>query len=294
MKLFTKPILLGAGLFGAFLLSSALTAPVLQDTPPPVEEVVELPGPREVVDRYLEVSGIAKFAPKFKSQRSVGTLEIVGMGMTGTAESLAMKPNLNLTTVELAMMGLIRTGHDGKVAWRIHPMLGEQILDGAELAQLERRTVPFVSEFKKEEMFEVMETVEKLEWEGMTCYKLRFVDKPYENVDLPAEETEDIREFFEYYDVETGFLVGQTSLSASPQGDVPTRAVMSDYKKFGEVMSATVTMIKVSGIEIKAVTTELEFNKLEDQSIFELPAEIQVLLEDEPEDAGGASEGDGK
>jgi hypothetical protein len=281
MKFIEKLLPVATPLFALLLLvGSSIAASTPQETPVQAEEAIELPTAREVVDRFVKVTGIDKFAPKYKSQHAVGTIEIVGMGVKGTTDMYSMKPGYMLMTVEMAMIGKVRTGDDGETAWRIHPMMGETILEGVELAQLRSRNTPYVSEFKKAENFEVMKTVGVEDFEGMRCYKLRFVDKPWKDVKKKPEETKELREFFEYYEVKTGLRVGLTSLSASPQGDMPSTTVLSDYKEFGELLVATKTLIKASSVKILATTTKLEFNTLEDAKVFALPLEIELLKEE--------------
>jgi len=191
----------------------------------------------------------------------------------------------------MAMVGTIRSGDNGKVAWRTHPMMGETIIEGAELGQLRARSTPFAFAFKKAANYEKMETVGKVVFEKKDCYKVRFVDKPYPSMkDVDPKETKEIREFFEYYEVESGLLIGTEGVSSSDQGDIPTSTVQTDYKKFGDMLVAAKTVIKAQGMEIQVIVTNMEWNTIEKADMFALPPEIEVLVEVEEEvveDTGG-------
>jgi hypothetical protein len=280
MKLSKSTLFLGASLLGlAPLLSSALTAAPLQDPEAPAaEKVAPLTTAREVIDRYLEVTGTRAFAPKYESQKSLGKIEIVGMGIKGSVEEYHMKPALMRVNVEMDMVGKVRSGSDGKTAWRIHPMLGEQILEGAELEQLQRRSIPFSSAFKNAKDFETIEFLGEAVFEEQACYKLRFVETPYAG--LKPEESREIREYFEYYDIDTGYLVGTTAVAASSMGDIPTTTTYGDYRKFGEVIVHTRSLITMQGQKILATVLMVEFNTVK-KGVFTLPVEIEALVKTE-------------
>jgi len=298
MKLIQKSLLTVTALLGLTALTpAAIGAALPQEDSSQAKPAAELPTAREIVDRYLKVTGIAAFAPKYKSQKMIGTIELVGMGVKGTTETITMKPSYTLSIVKMDMVGEIKSGDDGEIAWRIHPMMGETILEGIELEQMRSRSDAFESAFKRKERYETMETVGKETFDGKECYKVRFVEKPYESVDLPPEKTAKARESFEYYEVETGLQVGITMVSASPQGEMPTTATMSDYKQFGEVKQPAKSVISVQGMKILAVTESIVFNEIEDASIFDPPASIKKLAEKKKakeKKAGGEDAGDGK
>lgn len=296
MKLIQKPLIIVPAFLGlATLIPTALGAVTLQEGAAQAEPAVALPEAREIVDRYLQVTGIDKFAPKYKSQKITGTIELVGMGIKGTTETISMKSGYTLSTVELAMVGTVLTGDNGKVAWMVHPAVGEHLLEGAELTQQRNRNAPFEFPLKKADRFEVMETVAKEEFDKRVCYKLRFVEKPYKNVDEDPEKTKRIREFFEYYEVETGLMAGMTMVATSSlQGDIPTTITMSDYKEFGEVMQPAKVMANQAGMQILAETKSIVFNEVEDVSIFDLPPAIKLLAEEKAKKTTGEVPDDGK
>ncbi len=227
---------------------------------------------RTVIDRYLDVSGTRDI--EFESMQSSGTIEIVGMGVEGTTETYLQRPNMIYTVVEMSLVGTVQTGYDGETAWRTHPMMGETILEGAELEQLLRRTSGLRFAFKDPEGYEVIELLEDVEFGGELCHKVRFVETPYAGLD--DDETFKLREFFEYYSVESGLLLGTEGVSSSPQGDIPSTSTMSEYIELGGVVVPGMTHIEAAGITIEAKTNSVVYDDV-DPKVFELPKAIQAL-----------------
>lgn len=283
----TKRTLFAAPVLGlAALLVSALPAP--QDDAAAAEEAVAtVPAAREVIDRYLDVTGVREFAPEYESQKSLGTIEIMGMGIKGTLEEYHMKPGLMRVNVELDMIGKVRSGNNGKIAWRIHPMMGEQILEGAEKEQLVRRGLPFDSVFKDPKGFEVIENLGEAEFEEQKCWRLRFVETPYEGME--PEETKAIREYFEYYAIDTGYLVGTIGVTASEMGEFAVTTTYGEYRKFGKVIAPTRSVVSMQGQKILAVIQMVEFNTVK-EGVFVVPPEILELAKPAPAEGEGEGE----
>ncbi|MEW6072191.1 MAG: hypothetical protein AB1726_06280 [Planctomycetota bacterium] len=288
-KRFLPPTLLGGLLLGTTLAAGPAAALRQEAAPAPAEE---LPAARTIIDRYLDVSGWRKVAPKYTSQRTTGTIEIVGMGIKGTFTEMSRKPDRNRMSMQMDIVGEVQSGFDGKIAWRIHPMLGEAILEGAEREQLVRRSTFPDFTFKDPKGYEKIETVGKEDFEGQACWAVRFLEIPYAGLDLSPEEAKEIREFTEYYAVESGLLVGTKTVAASAMGNMPTTTSLSDFQEHEGLLVPRKTVIDAASQKIQVVVKTIELDVVE-ESEFALPPEIEKLRQAEEAAAGGAGEGEG-
>ena len=239
-----------------------------------------LPSAREIVDRYAKATNLPAVVEKTKSTHMKGKMSIPAAGIEGPMEVWSAKPDRQLAVINLgAAIGEVKTGYDGKIGWMIQPMLGPKILKGSELLRMKIDSA-YDAGLKNSALYESIETVGRESFGGKDCYKVKVVIKPIEGMD--AEKTKETRTSFEFYDPETGLLVGKKGVEASDMGDTPYTAQVSDYKKFGEQLVATKTVQKFSGQELVFTVESVEFDTVTD-GIFELPAEIKTL-------SGGAAQ----
>ena len=127
-------------------------------------------------------------------------------GISGSLEVFAAKPNKTLIRIDLAGVGEVQEGFDGTNGWSISAMTGPTLLDGKALEQ-RRFDSDFYAEVKAPERYSSITTVERGDFEGRQCYKLRLVRTGGD-------------EEFEFYDVETGLKAGAISTRETPMGPV--------------------------------------------------------------------------
>ena len=81
----------------------------------------------------------------------------------------------------------------------------------------------------------------------------------------------------EYFDVETGLLLGYEASRVTPMGPVPITAVMRDYKKFGALMQPTMLVQRTLGLEQIVRITAIEYNSVP-ATAFDAPPAIKALI----------------
>lgn len=224
----------------------------------------ELPEGRKIVDRYVEAIGGEKLIRSMTGQRMVGRMEVPAQGVGGDLEVFSAPPNKLLLKIEIPGLGTVSSGFDGEVAWAINPAMGPMVLKDRQLDQM-RQQADFYGALHPENQIASLETVEKTEFEGHTCYKVKVVTTWGE-------------EYYEYFDAETDLLVGVERTQASPMGEIPVTSVVSDYKEFDGLVVATKSVQRMMGIEQIISVTSLE-SWTPDEATFELPAEIKALTE---------------
>ncbi len=258
----------------AFLLASLLVIAVpaaphagdVEQAAAPVSQAApaaNLPSARSIVDKYIEATGGKDLQLKQQSRRAVGKITMPAQGLEGDVVILAARPNLTKMTMTLPGIGEIQQGYDGKVAWSVNPLTGPMLLQGKALQQT-MADAEFDSSFHTDQSYRSLETVEKTEFAGRSAYKVK-----------ATRTTGD--DDLEFYDVETGLLLGAILTRESPMGPVTATHIASDYRAFGGTKIATKITQKVMGTEQVITITSVDFDPI-DKAQFTPPAAIQALI----------------
>lgn len=224
----------------------------------------ELPEARKIIDRYVEAIGGEDLMRDQPGQHMVGRMAVPAQGVGGDLEVYSAPPNRLLVKVEIPGLGAVSSGFDGQVGWTINPAMGPMVLEGRQLDQM-RQQADFYGALHPTDLIASLETVERTEFEGHSCYKVKVVTTWGE-------------EYFEYFDVETGLMVGVERTQASPMGEIPVTSVVSDYEEFDGLLVATKSVQRMMGVEQIITLTSVE-SWTPDEATFELPAEIEALTE---------------
>jgi hypothetical protein len=222
-----------------------------------------LPEAKKVVARFVkELGGEDAFA-KINSQHVNGKCDMGAQGITGELEVFAKRPDKLVIKITLPGVGDLLQGFDGKVGWSMNPITGPMVLEGKMLEQI-REQARFDSVLHDASDFKSMQTVGKNPFEGKDCYKLKLVRKS-------GQET------IEYYDAQKGLLTGSTEVQETPLGAITVTAVISEYKKFGDLLFATRLTQKMGPLAQVMSFEKMEFNTVPDRA-FDLPEQIKALL----------------
>lgn len=226
-------------------------------------QTAQLPPASEVIARYVKAIGGRQAVLKHASRRAVGTFAMPAQGISGTLELLAARPDRFVLKISLTGLGEIATGYDGAIGWLVNPMTGPMLLQGKQLDQL-RADSEFDAPLHDPAGYRALEIVGREPFEGRPTYKLRA---------LRASGDED----FEFYDVETGLLLGSVITRESPMGAMKATNVMTDYKPFDGLQIPTRQVQRVMGTEQVLTITGIEFGTVEASS-FAPPAAIRALV----------------
>jgi len=222
-----------------------------------------LPSARSIIDRHVNAIGGREAILAHTSTHATGTISMGGTGMTGTVEIYAAKPDKSLYKISLGGIGDVIEGFDGTHGWTIQPLTGPMVSEGKELAD-KKFDSDYYSDLHGDGRFLSMKTLEKTTFDGRPCYKVSLTRK---------EGGEDI----EYYDVETGLRAGDVITRESPMGAVTGTQVLSDYKKFGNILLPTTMKQTLMNVEQVVKVTSYEFDNVT-PSTFEPPAQIKALI----------------
>jgi hypothetical protein len=227
----------------------------------PLQEA--LPPARTVIDRSIEVMGGKAALDRHQSRRAVGRISMPAQGVEGDVELLAARPNLMRLRMTIAGVGEIQSGYDGKVGWSVNPLTGPMLMEGRALEQM-KADADFELSLHPERQFASLETVEQTTFEGRPAYRIKAVRTTGE-------------EDHEFFDVETGLMIGAMVTRESPMGPVKATHVMLEYRDFGGVRMATRVVQRVMGTEQVISLASVEFDTVA-PGAFAPPPEIRALV----------------
>jgi hypothetical protein len=222
-----------------------------------------LPSPQTIIDRHVKAIGGRAAILGHKSSHATGTFSMPAQNITGALDIYGAKPDKSLVKINLGGIGDLVEGFDGTTGWTLEPMSGPRLKEGQELVE-KKFDADFYSDLHEPGRYASMKTVEKTAFEGKPCFKVSLVRK---------EGGEDI----EYYDVDTGLKAGATATRQTPMGPITATQVLSDYKKFGDLLVPTTMKQTQMGVEQLLKITTVEWDNVPD-STFDPPAQINALI----------------
>ncbi len=238
---------------GVAILSPLQTGPIAAQS---------LPDAASIVRKYVDAMGGAALREK-QGMVTEGTFSLPAMGTSGPMVVSHARPDHLVLRMTLPGIGEMRSGFDGTVGWSLNPLEGPRVLSGQELEQV-RDDADFRATLRDDNLITSMETVERKDVDGQTCYRVRIVWKSG-------------RETYDCYAVDSGLLLSTELRTETVMGTVDATVLFSDYKAFDGVRLPTRTVQKVMGQEFVMTVNSVRFEPI-DPAVFELPAEIQALV----------------
>jgi hypothetical protein len=226
-------------------------------------EQADLPSARSIIDRHIKAIGGRAAILAHKSTHAAGTFSMPATGISGALDVYGAAPDKSLVKINLGGVGDLVEGFDGTHGWMLQPMTGPMLKEGKELSE-KKFDADFYSDLKEPDKYASMKTLEKATFDGRPCYKVSLVRK---------DGVEDI----EYYDVETGLKAGASGTRESPMGPITATQMLSDYKKFGDLLVPTTMKQTAMGVEQVLKVTSVEYDNVP-PSTFEPPAQIKALI----------------
>lgn len=219
--------------------------------------------PEAILDKFVEVTGGRAAYEKIQTEIATGTLEITGMGLSGTLTSYRAVPDKSYTVVDLAGVGKAEQGSNGQVAWSINPGEGPRIKQGDERATA-LRSDAMHAEIRWRDFYKKAELTGTEDVGGKPCYKV---------VLTPNEGSAETR----YYDKSSNLLLRVLLPVDTPQGAMTVETNLTDYRdENGILVPHTITQ-KIPTADIVVKIDSVKRNAEIPASRFDLPAEIKAL-----------------
>jgi hypothetical protein len=258
----------------ALALAFAIASPPLRGQTTPVEPPKTsgpaqaaaqktLPSARSILDRHIAAIGGKAAILGHSSTHATGSFSVASAGMKGTIEAFAAKPDKHLVKISIPGVGDIFEAYDGTNGWTMSPMTGPMLLEGKQLEDKKFDT-DFYAELHDDGRYASTTTMERTEFDGRPCYKIRLVRK---------NGSED----FEFYDVATGLKAGRIATRETPMGAMTGTSVETDYKKFGKLLVPTTIRNSIAGVQQLITIEAVEFDQVP-PTVFQPPAEIKALI----------------
>lgn len=222
-----------------------------------------LPSGRAIVAKHVEAIGGEAAYRAIKSVRARGRFSIAAQGIGGTVELISARPAKILSRMTLSGIGQIENGYNGSIGWILSPISGPELLTGRQLAEV-ADDAWFDATLHSPDHVKELTTVGRVEFDGHQAFRVRVVSQ------TGIEQTE-------YFDTQSGLLIGSEAVRATPQGQVPTVTIMRDYKKFGAILQATTFIQRAAGFEHIVTLTSCDYDVVDDDA-FDPPASVKALV----------------
>ena len=234
----------------------------------------DLPDAKKIIDHALAAMGGEEAFKKIKTHDIEFEME-AGPQVLACAVKSMTKDKKNMFNAEMQVMGMvIKMGSDGDTHWQTNPMNGQySIMDGAQAEQMAGITElgtmqTMIGDIKEEAA--ILETVDKTEFEGRSCYKVRAVPK-----DDETGEPKNSESMFMYFDAEKHLPMGMES----SENGMTVKMVFKEWKETAGVKVPTLIEGSQGPQAMKLTFKKFEFNTLK-AAAFELPAEVKALKGD--------------
>lgn len=235
--------------------------PATEPPTAPSAPAVPLPTLDEVVDKFHNAIGGSEALDKATSFTLKGTLSMPGAGLSG-AMMIWCQPPLLATTMELPGMGTFRSGFDGTVGWTENPLQGTTLMDAADIENFKKESSAGIGADIRE-LYDTVKVTGFAPFEGKRC--------------VVVAGTKGDNSTTQYFDCDSGLLLGSHDKVKTSMGSMEATSIVSDYKKFGDILIATRIVIKVMGQQQVMEFSDCSFAPI-DPSTFALPPEVQTLV----------------
>lgn len=230
-----------------------------------------LPKAEVILDKAVEVTGgVASYA-RIHNRVIKGTIDFVGLGgITAPITVYAAKPNKARTIIQTEALGRMEDGNDGKIAWELMAMSGPRVKGDEETAVSVRLTT-LDAGVEWRQFYKNVECVGVETVNDTPCYKV--VATPH--VGKPE---------MQYFDKRSGLLLRADVVIPHPMGSLPSQMYAGDYKKVdGILLPHTIRQI-IAGQEHLIKVNTIEHNVQIPSDWFDLPPEVQALVDREKDD----------
>ncbi|MEP6780368.1 MAG: hypothetical protein ABJC26_10805 [Gemmatimonadaceae bacterium] len=222
------------------------------------------PKAEEIFARHVAAIGGKEAILKVSSIKTIGSMQIVQMGITAPVETIMAAPNLMLSKMTIPGIGDIASGFDGKTGWEVDPMHGPRIKSEKETLMMAEDSDFYSGLLYSKQRYTGAATVGAVEFGGEKTWQVRMVLRSGRVVN-------------DFFSIETGFRVGSQSTQESAQGTIELTRVDSAYKQFGGIMVATKREVLTGSTKMVMTASDIVIGEIS-PSVFALPAPIKALI----------------
>lgn len=245
-----------AAIAGALAVSSLLPAMAQPDE--------NLPDARQILDRYVEVTGGKAAYEKIRTRVSTGTIEFKSAGVKGPLVVYQAAPDKRYQVGELPGVGQVEEGAKGDLAWGRDPINGPRVKEGDERLESLRDAV-FNPEIHWQKQYSEVKTVAREPVGERECFKVML--QPRQG---GVPETR-------WYDVESGLLLKVLGRYTTEMGAIDVELRLDDYRDIAGVrVPHRLTQIVLT-FEQTVQYDKIEHNVEIPDDRFEPPADVKAI-----------------
>lgn len=228
--------------------------------------LADLPSAEEIMMKNVEALGGEAALARHHNSLMKGKLSVSGVEMEATIYSAA--PNLRYSLFESAMIGKMESGCNGEAAWDLSDMQGASVKEGKELEK-GLFDAAFNAEMHWRDRYKRIDVKAEKEIEGRACYEV--VLTPIVGDSVTA-----------YIDKETWLTLRTETVDNSNMGSISIVSDLSDYREVdGVKVPFRIKLLVMGAQEIMTTMESVEFNVEIPEGVFDLPVEIQQILDAE-------------
>jgi hypothetical protein len=202
----------------------------------------------QVLERYIEAIGGRAARAKVSTLVAKGTVEYVGVPLSGTIEVYAKAPDKILEVMTIPSAGSLMRGYDGVTGWASNPREGSRVLTGAELASV-KRSAAFNGDVEWQGLFKSVTVASVEHFSGRDYYILEFA---------PFEPSEGVQR--RYYDADTFLLTRMEGTLGDARGGESLTITLSDYRRVNGVLMPFASETRTSRFTMKITLKSATFN----------------------------------
>jgi hypothetical protein len=220
----------------------------------------QLPTAQEVLDRNVKATGGAAALLRYKSMTVHGRLTIPAKNLTLETADYTKGGDKMLQTVILSDGTENRSGFDGTTAWDLDAS-GKASVATGDIIKTTARDADMYYHLHVMKYFRSMQDIGVADFNGRSCYHLKGVN----NWGRTNEQ---------FYDKETGLLLGYRFNTAWRGGNGDASQAFEDYKDFGGVLMPVKTTSRDGNDVFIATVTSVTYDDVAD-SVFALPKAVR-------------------
>jgi len=213
--------------------------------------------PEEILADAVNATGGAAAWNAHKTAHYKVETTLQGMGMGGKGERFQTRADKSLMTMEMAGLGRVREGTNGKVAWTDDPAHGIRYLDGVEAEQM-RIASSWNMDLHAAELFVKLESASEPGPDGV-------------NLECVVATPKIGTPFRSCYDPKTHLQVSQSGVHAGPEGDMPFRSVIREWREVSGLKIPFESNTQLGPITTVDRVTAVTFDEPIDEKMFDPP-----------------------
>jgi hypothetical protein len=204
-----------------------------------------LPAAEALFEKHIAAIGGLEAMKAERNRLVRAKFTLPGGSSDGSLRVIRIAPNKMSQVLEIPGVITQEVWYNGEDAWKRDTNAGTRRLQGDELAETKMQA-DILGECNFKARYREVKTVARETFAGVEAYSVKAV-------------TPEGKERTLYFDAKAGFLIGLKAPSQTT--GMESLVTMSDYKKFGETMHPTKSVMTIGASEIGTITiTQVESN----------------------------------